>query len=108
MSVMLDLLKEAGAIDDATEQDLLAKEDVLKAKFLRAKFGAHAARLGKEYKVFPTELIESAKLPHPQAPGRTIDEDILAQLLAQATNVPYLKIDPLDLDMGLITKTLNK
>src|SRR5436190_451456 len=105
--MLLDLLREAGAIDDAMARDLLSKEETLKHKFLRNKFGAHAAKHGKEYKVFATELIDIAKLPHPEAPGRTIDEDILAQLLAQATGIPYQKIDPLELDRNLVTKTLN-
>lgn len=106
--MLLDLLREASAIDDAMHRDLLAKEETLRNKFLRGKFGSHAQRLAKEYKVSATELVEAAKLPHPDAPGRMIDEDILAQLLSQATGIPYLKIDPLDLDRGLITRTLNK
>jgi general secretion pathway protein E len=106
--MLLDLLREAAAIDEVTHRDLLSKEETLKAKFLRGKFGAQAARFAKEYKVFATELVDAAKLPHPEAPGRLIDEDILAQLLAQATGVPYQKIDKLELDMNLITKTLNK
>jgi general secretion pathway protein E len=105
---LLDLLREAGAIDDSGYRDLLAKEETLRVRFLRQKFGAHAGKVGKDYKVSPTELVESAKLPHPQAPGRLIDEDILAQLLSQATGIPYHKIDPLALDMSLISKTINK
>src|SRR5262245_45530699 len=106
-SMMLDLLREAGAIDDNTHRDLLSKEEQLKTRFLRAKFGAQGAKHSKEYKVFATELVDTAKLPHPEAPGRMIDEDILAQLLAQATGIPYKKIDRLELDMSLVTKTLN-
>jgi general secretion pathway protein E len=106
--MMLDLLREAGAIDDPTYRDLTAREETLKNKFLRAKFGSNAAKVSREYKVFATELVETAKLPHPEAPGRLIDEDILAQLLSQATGIPYLKIDKLGLDTNLITKNLNK
>ncbi|MCK6550760.1 GspE/PulE family protein [Myxococcota bacterium] len=106
--MLLDLLREAGAIDDVMHRDLLSKEEVLRAKFLRGKFGSHAAKLGKEYAVSATELVDTAKLPHPEAPGRPIDEDILAQLLSQASGFGYEKIDPLAIDMGLITRTLNK
>jgi general secretion pathway protein E len=102
---LLDMLGEAGAVDDVTRRDLLAKEETLRAKFLRAKFGSQG--LKKKYAVAATELIDAAKLPHPEAPGRLIDEDILARLLAQAANLPYKKIDPLDLDRRLITKTLS-
>lgn len=105
---LLSLLVEAGAIDDPTMRDLLAKEDQLRVKFLRAKFGTRALKTHKDYTVSPAELAESARLPHPQAPDRMIDEDILAQLLAQAGGLEYQKIDPLELDMNLITRTLPK
>ncbi|MCA9554748.1 MAG: type II/IV secretion system protein [Myxococcales bacterium] len=99
------MLQEAAAIDDVVKRDLLAKEETLRAKFLRNKFGP-AGLKKKDYHVAATELVDAAQLPHPDAPGRHIDEDILAQLLSQATDIPYKKIDPLDLDMGLITRTL--
>lgn len=105
---LLGMLIEAGAIDDTTRRDLLAKEETLRIKFLRAKFGSQALKTKKNYNVSATELVDTAKIPHPEAPGRSIDEDILAQLLAQATGLPYKKIDPLEIDMGLITKSLPK
>lgn len=104
-SYLLDLLREANAVDAVTVRDLLAKEETLRARFLRAKFGPQGLKK-KDYTVAATELVDAAKLPHPEAPGRTIDEDILAQLLSQASNIPYKKVDPLEIDMGLITKTL--
>ncbi|MCC7386638.1 MAG: type II/IV secretion system protein [Deltaproteobacteria bacterium] len=102
------MLQETGAVDDAAKRELLAKEDTLRAKFLREKFGPQALRTHKDYKVFATELVEAARLPHPEAPDRLIDEDILAQLLSQASHIPYKKIDPLELDMKLVTKSLPK
>ncbi len=107
-SRLLEMLQEAGAVDPVMKRDLLAKEETLKAKFLRAKYGPKALREPKKYKVSAAELVDTARIPHPEAPGRTIDEDILAQLLAQAAELPYKKIDPLELDMGLVTKTLPK
>ncbi len=105
---LLAMLIEASAIDDVPRRDLLAQEETLRVKFLRGKFGSQALKNKKSYNVSATELVDTAKIPHPDAPGRTIDEDILAQLLAQATNLPYKKIDPLEIDMGLITKSLPK
>lgn len=106
--MMLGLLREAGAITEPEMQDLLAKEETLRVKFLRERFGPHALKTNRDYVVSPPELVEAAKLPHPEARGRMIDEDIIAQLLAQATGIPYKKIDQLELDMGLITKSLPK
>ncbi len=102
---LLDLLQDASAIDEVTKRDLLSREDTLRARFLRAKFGS-AGLSRKDYHVSATELVDTAKLPHPDAPGRSIDEDILARLLAQAWDLKYKKIDPLALDRRLITKVL--
>jgi general secretion pathway protein E len=107
--MLLGMLRAANAIDENTERDILSKEETLKAKFLRDKFGPQALRTHKNYKIFPCEIVDAARLPHPDAPGRNIDEDILAQLLAQVTDVPYKKIDPIgDVDTSLVTKTLPK
>lgn len=102
---LLDMLLEVGAIDEVKKRDLLAREETLRNKFLRNKFGPAGLR-DKRYHVSATELVDAARLLHPDAPGRTIDEDILAQLLAQAAHLPYKKIDPLEIDMGLITRAL--
>ncbi|MEO1232038.1 MAG: GspE/PulE family protein [Myxococcota bacterium] len=107
-SQLLDMLEEAGAVDATGKRDLLGKEASLRAKFLRAKYGPQALKTPDKYTVSATEIVDAARIPHPDAPDRTIDEDILAQLLAQARNLPYKKIDPLELDMGLITKVLPK
>lgn len=107
-SQLLDMLEETGAIDANGKLELLSKETTLRARFLRSKYGPQALKTPDRYKVSATELVDTAKIPHPDAPDRTIDEDILAQLLAQAGGFPYKKIDPLELDMGLITKVLPK
>ncbi len=104
---LLELLREASAISDSQLRDLYGKQETLRTKFLREKFGPQGARR-KDYSVAPTEMVDAARIPHPDAPGRTVDEDILAQLLSQASGVPYKKIDPLELDMGLITRALPK
>jgi general secretion pathway protein E len=105
---LLDLLIRAGAVDEPTKADLLAREDSLRARWVRNKYGPQGLKEGRQSEVFATELVVEAKIPHPQAPDRSLDEDVLAQLLAQASGLPYKKIDPLELDMGLITRALPK
>ncbi|MBX2810538.1 MAG: GspE/PulE family protein [Myxococcales bacterium] len=102
------MLQEADAIDENIKRDLLRKESVLRARFLRAKYGPQATKNPEQYTISASELVETAQIPHPEASDRTIDEDILAQFLAQAQGLTYKKIDPLELDMGLITKVLPK
>ncbi|MEM1025714.1 MAG: GspE/PulE family protein [Myxococcota bacterium] len=105
---LLELLTRAGALDEPSKADLISREDSLRARWVRNKYGPQGLKDGRQSEVFATELVVEAKLPHPQAPDRNIDEDVLAQLLAQASSLPYKKIDPLELDMGLITRALPK
>lgn len=106
--MLLDLLERARALTPVQKQDLLAKEETLRTQFLREKYGPRGAKDAKRGEVAATELVATARLPHPDAPDRIIDEDVLAQLLAKASGLNYKKIDPLELDMGLITKALPK
>jgi general secretion pathway protein E len=105
---LIDLLQAAQAIDGSMAKDLLAKEDFYRLTFLREKYGAAAAKQKAVDSVSAAEIISAAKLAHPQAKNRLIDEDVLAQFVAQNADKTYEKIDPLDLDMKLITKTLSK
>jgi general secretion pathway protein E len=108
LEMLLDLLERAKAVSEAQKKELLLKEQSLRSKFLIDKYGPRGAKDARKAEVAATELVAAAKLPHPDAPDRLIDEDVLAQLLAKAAGLPYKKIDPLELDMGLITKSLPK
>jgi len=105
---LLGLLKESNAIDEATAQELSSKEDFYRKKFLREKYGSAAAQKNSDYIVSAAELVSAAQLPHPKSKNRLIDEDVLAQFVALHANKTYEKIDPLELDMKLITETLSK
>lgn len=85
---------------------LCAKEETLRGRFLRQRFGAGAVAAKKGYRVSACELVAAAELPHPGSPGRLIDEDALAQFLAERAGVPYKKIDPLELDLSFLTRVL--
>ncbi|MBF0574236.1 MAG: Flp pilus assembly complex ATPase component TadA, partial [Desulfamplus sp.] len=47
--------------------------------------------------------LQVKKLDNPELP---IEEDVLYETIANALNVPYKKIDPLKLDLNLVTKTI--
>lgn len=105
---LLDLLESTGAIDSPTRRDVASKEAMLRARFLRNRYGPKALKRPEAYPVAPTEIVDSAEIPLPDAAGKLIDEDYLAKLLAEATGLRWVKIDPLELDMSLITKALPK
>lgn len=54
------------------------------------------------------ELISSYGINRADRPSERIDEDLIFQTLAEDWNVPYVKIDPLKLDLGVVTNTVHK
>jgi general secretion pathway protein E len=93
--------RHALTLDQAKE--LVAKENALRAKVL-LEVGSDASR----YDVSPVEMIAIHKLPVVGRETETLDQDRISSALSEDCGVPYVKIDPLRLDMPLITKTLSK
>ncbi len=52
------------------------------------------------------DVIASLNLKRADDPARPLDEDLMAQTLADHWEVPYQKIDPLELDLNLVTGTI--
>ncbi|MDY6851520.1 MAG: GspE/PulE family protein [Thermodesulfobacteriota bacterium] len=54
----------------------------------------------------PVDALASYALPLPDSPGKTLSEEVIMKAVAKDVNLPYRKIDPLDLDLDVVTKTL--
>ncbi|MFN7133785.1 MAG: GspE/PulE family protein, partial [Myxococcales bacterium] len=54
------------------------------------------------------ELIADFKFPVPGRPGLVLDEDKISEIAALKAGVAYRKIDPLKLDMQLISRTFSR
>jgi len=53
--------------------------------------------------VSPTEVLASFNLEIHGSQGKLLTEDVITDALAAATGLPYLKIDPLRLDLNVVT-----
>jgi len=63
---------------------------------------ARRASAGVEH-VTPAEILASFNLEIPGTHGRFLTEDSITEELASATGLPYFKIDPLKLDLHVVT-----
>ena len=63
---------------------------------------SHRAHSGAEM-VSPAEIIASFNLEIPGTTGHLLSEDAITETLAAATSLPYYKIDPLKLDLNVVT-----
>ncbi len=97
------------------KRGLLSEEQVLE---IQIKEGTQRQRLIREagfrqggrqrYDVYPSEVLASFKLPVQGEKNAVLTEDRIAKVLAEESGLPYLKIDPLKLDMKLIASVLSR
>ncbi|MFC1610781.1 GspE/PulE family protein [Myxococcota bacterium] len=106
---LLDLLVRSLLVDPATrralEVNLPAQRTRVAARHAD-EFGGNASAAAARYHVGPGELVASFALS--TADGSALDEDRIAATVAHAAEVEYHKIDPLELDMDLVSRTLSR
>jgi general secretion pathway protein E len=105
---LLALLVKAGRLAPEKAQDVAARARTLHSQVLKEKVGSLRSQAAARYEVSPAEIVVSAKVANAADPRRMLDEDTIAECLAKAADLPYLKIDPLKVDGALVTKTLSR
>ncbi|TBR36019.1 MULTISPECIES: GspE/PulE family protein [Dyella] len=93
----------------------LTLEDVLAALvvdgFLKAD-DAKEVRMGSRggrstVELHPLVLIANAKLPNQREPGRPLSLEALTEWLATQSGLPYLKIDPMKINVAAVTQVVS-
>jgi general secretion pathway protein E len=103
---LLLTLVQQGLFDAAQKRDIEVKAPAQNARIVKEKLGPAAGKKGAAYEVSPAELIASFKINAPD--GLAVDEDRLAQIIASAARLPYVKIDPLQLAPELVTQMFSQ
>ena len=84
-------------------------EGVVKlARAQERKLGRQRRRAGEEDNGPPdaVDVIASLSLPIPGKAGQSIDDEAVMRAVAVKTALPYRKIDPVELDLDVVTRTL--
>ncbi|MDJ0786735.1 MAG: GspE/PulE family protein [Myxococcota bacterium] len=108
LSELLDLLVRSGRLGPDQKGEIASRETTLKSQVLKDRVGSLRSQAAARYDVAPAEIVASARVPDPERPGRSIDEDAIAECLAQAAGLEYAKVDPLRIDNELVTKTFSR
>jgi len=98
------LLQHRGIISTEQMADILAKGKVQEMR-LGPPHSAGASRRaqpGVEV-ITPAEVIASFNLEIRGTPGKYLTEDAITEVIAAKLGMPYLKIDPLKLDLDVVT-----
>lgn len=108
LSELLDLVIRTGRMAPDQRAEVANRENTLRSQVLKDKVGSLRSQAAARYDVSPAEIIATARVPDSENSGRAIDEDVIAQCLAEAAGLPHAKIDPLRVDGELVTKTFSR
>lgn len=89
--------------------EILSKSDKLKQSLERAdkkKRCGETRALRIPAPVSLVDVIDSLKLKQLKKPSLPLDEEAVYQALAEEWRIPYQKIDPIKLDLGIVTATI--
>lgn len=102
-------LLENGLVTDRQVKTIFKKKDVAQEKLERLR----AQRLATSHPasriinpITNVDIIVSLELTRADNPSWPLDEEIIFQTLARKWNIPYKKIDPLKLDLNVVTTTI--
>src|SRR5262245_19684263 len=105
---LLELLVREQLLSPQQSRDIEARSTTLRSRVLKEHVGSVRSQAAARYEVSPAEVVAAAQLPHPAKSHRRIDEEAIAECVARAAKLRYLKIDPLRLDNDLISKTFSR
>jgi len=102
-------LLQRGVIDQAQFAELSEKGEAQAQRLAGAQQAGYSRRLQHApEKPSPSEVIASLNLELPGAGGRLLTEDLITEVLAAAVGMPYLKIDPMKLDLDQVTAHISR
>jgi general secretion pathway protein E len=103
IAFVLEALASYGLLNSAQMREARAKESSIRARLTKEHGGGRG-----RYEVSPVEVVTDFNFPVPNRPGLSLDQDKVTEICALFAGCQYRKIDPLTLDMPLITRTLSR
>jgi general secretion pathway protein E len=107
LDFVAEALQRQGILRPEDRKIASARENVQRAKLLRESSGRDGRAL-RRADLSPVELLASFGFSDARREADRVDEDRITKALAESISVPYVKVDPLKLDVQLITRTLSR
>lgn len=105
---LCDLLVSQGILHDGQKKDVLVRHSYQEKRILLEKRQELRRLIGRrklEYEVSEAEILASFKFRHLQADDKLVTEQLVTELMAADTGLPFALIDQLSLDYRLVTTT---
>jgi len=103
------VLVDKGLISEGQKKEILGKKPGIKRRLETINKKDPVTQKGAALSGAPVTIVDviaSLNLMRADDPTRALDEEVVVQTLAEHWNLPYLKIDPLKLDLNLVTGTI--
>ncbi len=108
LKTVANLLKRRKLLSDSQLTMILEQgQGQLERLQKKLSSGQHRSRFQDSEKISPAEVISSFNLEIPDS-KKLLSEDIVTEILAQAVGLPYFKIDPLKLDLDIVTNHISR
>lgn len=105
---LVTLLKNKGLITADQAAFVLARSKIQEVKFIAGQQASVRRLHHSGEPVFPTQLLASFNLELSGKGGRILSEDAITESIAELLGLPYLKIDPLKLDLEVVTSYISR
>lgn len=102
-------LLENGLVGDAQVKTIFKKKDAAREKLERQRTQRLAVSRSAFKVINPITIVDvivALELSRADKPSWPLDEEIIFQTLAKKWEIPYKKIDPLKLDLNVVTTTI--
>jgi general secretion pathway protein E len=99
----------SGLISNAQAKEILGKKDSLRKRLndkLVSSANGALPRAGGKFSVTIIDVLASLGVGRADDAFKGLDEEVIFKALAKAWGIEYLKIDPLKLDLNLVTTTI--
>ncbi|MDH4226993.1 MAG: GspE/PulE family protein [Deltaproteobacteria bacterium] len=105
LDFVCSLLVKNKLLSEENRKELMIKGESQRARMQKAQQAPYSRQRLLSYAPYVTaaEVIASFELDIPGSPGKILTEDKITELLAPELGLPYIKIDPLKLDMDFVT-----
>ena len=107
---VFDSLIKHGLLSEQQKAQILRKKGTVQRHLqrIRASKGTNpSTRAGSPVPPTIIDIILAMKLSRADEPERDLDEEVIFQVLAREWGIPFQKIDPLKLDLNLVTGTIS-
>ncbi|MFZ5774052.1 MAG: GspE/PulE family protein [Thermodesulfobacteriota bacterium] len=105
---ILTLLREAGLISAEQASLISTRKAQQRQLLLRQHSGRRQTDTGREQDTSLSfvDIIVSMNLELPGRPGQLLSEELIMRAIASERSLPFIKLDPLKLDIKVVTKTI--